>query len=123
MNIALTLRNATPVDPNNLNQSDQIWTYSASVADNLNDAPVTQQVTLAAGGSEVVPLTVDDIFQTNITITCALPDTGGTTTNNHQMVLTIHQNPTTLGVVQPLDPIFTVLLNGANTLTVSATLE
>lgn len=123
MNIALTLRNATPVDPNNLNQSDQIWTYSASVVDNLNDAPVTQQVTLAAGGSEVVPLTVDDIFQTNITITCALPDTGGMTTNNHQMVLTIHQNPTTLGVVQPLDPIFTVLLSGADALTVSATLE
>ncbi len=123
MNIALTLRNATPVDPNNLNQSDQIWTYSASVVDNLNDAPVTQQVTLAAGGTEVVPLTVDDIFQTNITITCALPDTGGMTTNNHQMVLIIHQNPTTLGVVQPLDPIFTVLLSGADALTVSATLE
>lgn len=123
MNIALTLRNATPADPNNLNQSDQIWTYSASVVDNLNDAPVTQQVTLAAGGTEVVPLTVDDIFQTNITITCALPDTGGMTTNNHQMVLIIHQNPTTLGVVQPLDPIFTVLLSGADALTVSATLE
>lgn len=123
MNIALTLRNATPVDPNNLNQSDQIWTYSASVVDNLNDAPVTQQVTLAAGGTEVVPLTVDDIFQTNITIKCALPDTGGMTTNNHQMVLIIHQNPTTLGVVQPLDPIFTVLLSGADALTVSATLE
>lgn len=122
MNLALLLQNATPVDPNNLNQSDQVWEYSVSVVDNLNDEPVTQQVTLAAGGNQTVPLTVDDVFQTNITLTCGLPTVDGGTENTHQLVLTIRQNPTDLGAVAPIDPIFAVQLAGPANITVSATL-
>ncbi|WP_156995525.1 hypothetical protein [Elstera litoralis] len=122
MDLIVVFQNTTPANPDNLNQNDQAWQYILEVVDDLNNEPLSQEFPLAAGESLTVPLTVNDLFQTNITVSVSLPEAPGYPANTHEQVISVQPTPLVIAAVFPLDPIIRVRVAPEN-IAVSATLE